>query len=45
MNEVLFFLNFSHYWHLQINDKIFPPFSLDALLVAGDELAFGGRGE
>ena len=31
MNEVVFFLNFSHYWHLQINDKIFPPSSLDAL--------------
>ena len=43
MNEVLFFLNFSHYWHLQIN-KIFSPSSLDALLVAGGELTFGGRG-
>ena len=31
MNEVVFFLNFSHYWHLQINYKIFPPSSLDAL--------------
>ena len=31
VNEVIFFLNFSHYWHLQINNKIFPPSSLDAL--------------
>ena len=31
VNEVVFFLNFSHYWHIQINNKIFSPSSLDAL--------------
>ena len=31
VNEVVFFLNFSHYWHLQINNKLFSPSSLDAL--------------
>ena len=31
MRQVVFFLNFSHYWHLQINNKIFSPSSLDAL--------------
>ena len=31
VNEVVFFLNFSHYCHLQINNKIFLPSSMDAL--------------
>ena len=31
VNEVVFFLNFSHYWHLEINNKIFLPSSLNAL--------------
>ena len=31
VNEVVIFLNFSCCWHLQINNKIFLPSSLDAL--------------
>ena len=31
VNEVVFFLNLSHYWHLQINNKLFLPSSFDAL--------------
>ena len=31
VNEVVFFLNVSHYWHLQINNKIFLPSALNAL--------------
>ena len=31
VNEIVFFLNVSHYWHLQINNKILLPSALDAL--------------
>ena len=31
MNEIVFFLNFSSYCHLQVNNKLFSPSSLDAL--------------